>query len=246
MKVVYLDHSGFLVEEKDACFLFDYYRGGIPQLSEEKTWFVFASHQHYDHYQREIFSLEERNIPVYYILSEEIRRNVEKQVLPSVKEKKRADIAGLKDRISYLRPDQELEICGCRIRSLRSTDEGVAFLVRYQGRTIYHAGDLNAWYWEEEGEKYCSAMRRDYEREIRKISGESVDIAFVPVDPRLEGEYASGLDFFMKEVSAKAVFPMHFWGEYGIYERLQKEPCTAEYADRIMHITAPGQEFFIP
>ena len=37
-----------------------------------------------------------------------------------------------------------------RIRTLKSTDEGVAFLVEAEGKSIYHAGDLNWWYWEGE------------------------------------------------------------------------------------------------
>ncbi len=36
---------------------------------------------------------------------------------------------------------------GAEIRTLRSTDEGVAFVVHYAGKTIYHAGDLNWWHW---------------------------------------------------------------------------------------------------
>ena len=39
---------------------------------------------------------------------------------------------------------------GAEIRTLRSTDEGVAFVVHYAGKTIYHAGDLNWWHWEGE------------------------------------------------------------------------------------------------
>lgn len=86
-------------------------------------------------------------------------------------------------------------------------------------------------------------MRRDYEGEIRKMKKGPVDVAFVPVDPRLGEQYVSGLDFFMREVGAKAVFPMHFWGDYGIFERLQRENCTKEYRDRIMEIQREGQVF---
>ena len=32
IKVTYLDHSGFLVELEDAYFLFDYYKGRLPQI----------------------------------------------------------------------------------------------------------------------------------------------------------------------------------------------------------------------
>ena len=86
-------------------------------------------------------------------------------------------------------------------------------------------------------------MRRSYEREIQKIEGEFINAAFVPVDPRLEGQYAQGLDFFMRHTRTDRVFPMHFWEDYGIFDRLRQEPCTEEYRNRIMEIKEPGQEF---
>ena len=80
---------------------------------------------------------------------------------------------------------------------------------------------------------------------IAKIKA-AIEAAFVPVDPRLEGQYAEGLDFFMQHTRTKCVFPMHFWNDYGIFERLKKEACTAEYRERIMEIREPGQTFLLP
>lgn len=230
IKVVYIGHSGFWVEMEDACFLFDYYRGDLPEPDKGKKLFVFASHAHHDHYQRKIFEFQEKVPRTFYVLSKDVKRDALKH-------------GGKEENSWFVKPEQELEVEGCRIRTLRSTDEGTAFLIQYQGRSIYHAGDLNAWYWEEEGGDYVMMMRRNYEREIRKLSGESIDVAFVPVDPRLEGEYAKGLDFFMRQTRTKYVFPMHFWEDYGIFERLRKEGCTEEYRDRIMEIEKPGQVF---
>ena len=53
-----------------------------------------------------------------------------------------------------------------RIHTLKSTDEGVAFLVRVKEKTFFHAGDLNWWHWEEESEYYNEQMRMDYQKEI--------------------------------------------------------------------------------
>lgn len=230
IKTVYIGHSGFLVELEDAYFLFDYYRGELPGLDTDRKLFIFVSHAHQDHYQRKIFQFQEKMPQTFYILSKDVKRDALKH-------------GGQEERTWFVRPEEELEAEGCRIRTLRSTDEGVAFLIRYQGRTLYHAGDLNAWYWEEEGEDYVNMMRRSYEREIKKIEGEFIDAAFVPVDPRLEGQYAQGLDFFMRHTCTDHVFPMHFWNDYGIFERLSREDCTAEYRDRIMEIKEPGQTF---
>ena len=57
MKVTYLNHSGFLLEWKNSYFLFDYYKGELPELNSEKDVFVFCSHSHHDHFNPEIFSI---------------------------------------------------------------------------------------------------------------------------------------------------------------------------------------------
>ena len=36
MKITYIGHSGFFVEMEDACFLFDYYKGTIPETDGNK------------------------------------------------------------------------------------------------------------------------------------------------------------------------------------------------------------------
>ena len=42
--------------------------------------------------------------------------------------------------------------------ALKSTDEGVAFLVEVNGVVIYHAGDLNWWHWDEEPKSWNNDM----------------------------------------------------------------------------------------
>lgn len=67
MKITYIGHSGFFVEMEDACFLFDYYKGTIPETDGNKKMYVFVSHRHHDHYNEEIFRLQE-NSGIYNIL----------------------------------------------------------------------------------------------------------------------------------------------------------------------------------
>ena len=67
MKVTYLGHSGFLVELEDTYFLFDYYKGQLPETDPEKGMMVFASHAHYDHFQNGIFELRDRFHDIHFI-----------------------------------------------------------------------------------------------------------------------------------------------------------------------------------
>ena len=68
-----------------------------------------------------------------------------------------------------MQPNERKEVMGAEIRTLRSTDEGVAFVVHYAGKTIYHAGDLNWWHWEGEPDAYNTKMRRSYQSEFNKL-----------------------------------------------------------------------------
>ena len=138
MKITYISHSGFAVELENHIFLFDYYKGEIPKFDPKKSIVVFASHVHHDHYVEEIFELREQYPDVHYVLSSDIRRSAKK-----ILEEKQIEA-----QVSFLRIHQELELGKVRIQTLKSTDAGVAFLVECEGRTIYHAGDLNWWHWE--------------------------------------------------------------------------------------------------
>lgn len=226
MRVTYLGHSGFLIETEDAYFLFDYYRGQLPKMDAEKKLLVFVSHAHYDHYRKEIFTLRDVFPRIRFVLSSDI----------FVREAE--DVVSMK-------PNEERGVFGCHIRTLRSTDEGVAFLIRYHGRTVYHAGDLNWWHWEGEPEEDNTRMRRAYQSEINKLQEEKIDAAFVPVDPRLGEQYCWGLDCFMKRTDTKRVFPMHFWEKYSVFDRLSLETCAREYEDRIVRIEREGQTFLL-
>lgn len=226
MTVTYLYHSGFAVEIDDIMLVFDYYKGELPKTAKGKKLYVFSSHYHKDHFQREIFDWAEE-YDVTYILSRDIRAK------------------GPEGKTIKMRKREEIEIDGLKIKTLRSTDMGVAFFVRLKGITIYHAGDLNWWHWEEESRDYNEKMKRDYQKEILSIEGEHIDVAFVPLDPRLGMAYGWGIDFFMRHTDTKHLFPMHLWGGYKKISKFMEDPVTKDYRDRIVKISGRGERFEI-
>ena len=115
MKITYLDHSGFAVDLGDKLLIFDYYRGELPAGTSDRKLYVFSSHAHYDHFQKKIFTWS-RDRDVTYILSKDIRKNAAAKNAPG-------------EGVYYLAPRQELTLDGLSVRTLRSTDAGVAFLV---------------------------------------------------------------------------------------------------------------------
>lgn len=69
---------------------------------------------------------------------------------------------------------------------------------------IYHAGDLNDWVWEGESEQYNKQMTGNYRHEIDLLNAylqendinNMLDVAFLPLDPRQEQDYAKGMLYF--------------------------------------------------
>lgn len=231
MKVTYIHHSAFAVETEHACLLFDYFEGALPEFPEEKPLYVFASHRHPDHFSKVIFKLAEKYLNIYYILSSDIW----KKRIPEE----------LREKTWFLAPGETKTIGELTVEGFKSTDEGVAFWCLIDGREIYHAGDLNHWYWEGEEEQWNADMTAAYRKEIEKMAGRTADVAFLPLDPRLEQWFYLGIDDFMKVVDAKIIFPMHFWGQFDVAARLKALPCSEKYRDKIMEIKEDGQEFIV-
>ena len=70
MKITYIHHSCFLVELERVMLLFDYMRGSLPPLDDDKDLLVFASHRHEDHFSPAVFKLAEKHPRIRYILSD--------------------------------------------------------------------------------------------------------------------------------------------------------------------------------
>lgn len=236
MKVTFIQHSCFTVEFENIVILFDYYDGRIPDFSNKKIY-SFTSHKHGDHFSLKLFELEDRYADVVYVMSSDVKVN-ERYL-----ERKGIDTS-IKCKMVTAKKDDEFQVDGLEIKTLKSTDEGVAFLIKYQDKVIYHGGDLNWWHWLEDSDESKKQMKIDYTREIDKLKNPVIDIAFVPVDSRLD-KYYYGIDYFMRQTKTKNVFPMHLWEDYDLIYRLKKLEQTQEYKDRIIEVNDKGQCFEI-
>lgn len=234
MKVIYVGHCGFLAETEKAWYLFDYIRGDIPELEPGKPLYVFVSHSHADHFSREIFSVPFSEHVSAYVLGCDIRKKFRRSGA--------GWLTRYEDRIVFAEPGKEIMLPSAKILPLKSTDIGVAYVVEEEHVCLYHAGDLNWWHWEGEPKAWNRNMEVNYKREIDRLRGKRIDAAFVTLDPRLEEAYWYGMDYFLRAVSAKAVFPMHFWEDYSVIPRYVSEHG---HGDQIMKITREGQEFLL-
>lgn len=227
MKVTYIHHSAFSVELDSCTLLFDYYNGELPKFNKNKKLYVFSSHQHHDHFNSIIFDLKKDYEDVTFILSDDIKDYKYNNVL-------------------LVKPNDKINVNDLEIETLESTDLGVAFIVRVDGKTIYHAGDLNWWHWEGENtpeqNKEAELM---YKKQINKIKGSAFDLAFVPLDPRQGMQYYLGFDTFMQNTITETIFPMHFWKNYSIIDLLLTSDYALSYKDRVVKINHENEEFII-
>ena len=222
MKVEYIFHSGFTVETENYYLVFDYYKGDID--IKNKKMIVFSTHDHADHFNPRIFNWIDKNPNITYVLSSDIG------IEPS-------------SHIYSMKPYESLGLDNIDIKSYGSTDLGLSFLINLDGRSIFFSGDLNWWYWEEDSESEKLEMERAFKDEIEKLKGIQIDLAFFPVDPRLEENYYLGGEYFINQLQPKVFFPMHFGDNYDITSKFIHKVSTD--TSTIVEISHENQTFNI-
>ena len=127
------------------------------------------------------------------------------------------------------------------IEALPSTDEGEAFLVTADGQTIFHAGDLNWWHWEGEDKGWNRNMEVNFKKYAEPLRGRTIDLAMLPLDPRLGEAGFWGPAYFLETADIRRFLPMHQWGDFCFtWKFLEKHPA---FTDRVLPVKEPGQVF---
>ena len=201
MKIKYINHSGFLIEDETSALMIDCC--GIskdsPELREltDKCLYVLASHVHKDHFDHKIMSF--RRPSLKWILSSDIKQKV-----------------SVKDNIFFLSKGDVYRDERVTIKAYGSTDEGISFYIETGGKKIFHAGDLNNWHWnEEETPEDAAKNEKMFLDELALIAKEvpELDAAMFPVDSRLGRDYTRGAEQFLGSVKTGLFIPMHFWDD---------------------------------
>jgi len=250
-----IGHSGFALECAQSILVFDLYVD--PALVMDrilglgKPVVFFSSHAHHDHWSPEW--LDYKLPSACYIVDSSC-------ATPDVRSRVDAD----RQRLFSVEPYQILEpqsLLGPAdagrflpgidwIRTFGSTDMGVSFLIRVDGRLVFHAGDLNDWYWEAEStptelESYELAFRRELRQLSDAMDGlppQGLDLAFFPVDSRLGVHAARGALMFASRLAPELLVPMHLCGDETLPAQLAKKLAAAGLGTtEVLSLTQPGQ-----
>lgn len=237
--ITHLFHSGFAVETATHFLIFDYYQPsqgktttieeGIitsDYLKTKKNILVFVSHNHGDHFDPRILEWAKDNPAITYIFSSDV--TVSKASLTSY----------------TLSAYETVKVGQVFIQTFGSTDQGISFHLELDGLKIFHAGDLNWWHWSGESPHEQSLAAATFKAEMEKLTAQnlSIDIAFFPIDRRMEEFYSIGAEYFADKLRPSLLVPMHFGNDF---------TATTAFAEKAKGLNIPtviiehrGQKIF--
>ncbi len=241
VQVAYIHHSGFYVKVDGKLLIFDYFSDHADKDERDKNIrfvseavhdasveqvFIFVSHGHHDHFDPDIFAFNNLGKKTRYILSSDVE--VDKPL----------------ENCYFIDPYKDMQIEDLQISTYGSTDEGVSFLARFNECAVFHAGDLNWWYWHDESTPAeLAEYEQSFKEVVEKIEGEKIDIAFFPVDPRLHEYGYLGGEYFLNKLKPRTFFPMHFWERFDFTRSFSKKAQNSSTDSRIYTIDHVRQSF---
>jgi L-ascorbate metabolism protein UlaG (beta-lactamase superfamily) len=234
MNIRYLGNSGFEMLVGNELLIIDCYQNEpISDLRGFEKVIVMATHAHRDHFSLRIFDWLKKNPNIEYVLSSDIDE-ISRGRIPAMA------------HVNYISPGQKLVTSGAQIHAFGSTDAGCSFAIWWYDYLMFHAGDLNLWDWKNEAEPvFVREAEEAFAAVLSKISVciSEPDVAFFPVDPRMEIDYYRGCVQFAEAVRPKVLVPMHFGRTFdppaSFYKDVQGLTCVAPIKKR-------GDECVIP
>lgn len=200
LNVTYLLNSGFLLDTGKNLIICDDFedpaqavKKRLAQGNYEHVYF-FASHSHFDHYDPSIGAFGAQ--ATRYILSDDIRICANTKPLPQ-------------DKITYVKTYDHWADDTIKVTTFSSTDLGTSFAIEIEGKKIFHAGDFNWWDWIGDTYENRKMAENFFHKQLKKFVGWSFDLAFFPVDGRLEESMDKGVREFVRTAAVKNLVTMH-------------------------------------
>ena len=223
MVITCIGHSGFAIETEDATLIFDYFHDEqhvLPAiLQRAKRIYVFVTHGHQDHLNRDEILDWHKQYPVeQYIMANgcrhKIRHAMKSNPIPA----------------TFIHHDEDYSSPVMKVHTFDSTDVGVCFIVNIGGKTIFHAGDFNCWHWKDNStQQEVKKAVGDFRAILRTIAAHTqvIDVAMFPVDPAMGTDFGMGAREFVHAIDVKLFIPMHMWGrdeqatQFHLYRNLE-------------------------
>ena len=218
MELTYLLNSGFMIRAGRTLLLFDDYEdpsGAVDRAVTEgqfDRFYILVTHAHFDHFGTRIRAYAHQ--ATRYIFSYDLRRTKRVKMFPQ-------------NNIVYMKRYTEWNDDRLHVWAYDSTDVGVSYLVELEdGARIFHAGDFNWWHWNGDTEDNQKLAAKAFKKQMTRLKNLEADLAFFPIDGRLEDAQELGAKNFLEQTDVKALVAMHRVG----YERWS--PSTNFFGQR--------------
>ncbi|QIK70482.1 metal-dependent hydrolase [Erysipelothrix sp. HDW6C] len=190
LNVEYINHCGYIVETDNAVYVFDYVEGQVPAryLMSHKPTYFFVTTAESHHYTDAIFSYRKPVFLSYDVLASPFN-NVYKM-----------DVG------------DTFHTGFATIHVLKTTREGVCYLIKEKDKTILHGGDLNNWHWSSMSNKQeINEEETAYELALEQFQNiGKIDVMMFSIDPRMGEDYDKGARRIVELLRPQFFFPMHF------------------------------------
>jgi ankyrin repeat protein/L-ascorbate metabolism protein UlaG (beta-lactamase superfamily) len=230
----YLKHSGWALKTKSALLVFDYWDNDAPpdekllanghvrpEALKDLPVYVFVSHEHGDHFDRQILDWKNQIPGITYLFGFEHE--------PA-------------EGIVSLAPRSQRKIGPLEVTTIRANDAGVGFAVQVDGLTIFHAGDHSNNTLEMEGNDFFPEIDFLAEKGIRP------DISFFlnmygcgSTNPEA---FQKGIFYAVDKLKIKSVLPMHGAYKEWVYENLAEGVAQNKIKVQVGAATNQGDRFF--
>ena len=230
----YLRHSGWAVKTRSAFLVFDYWdsdappdekalaNGHIrPEELRDLPVYVFASHDHHDHFDRQILEW--------------------KKIIPNITYVFGFEAGGNEGAVS-LAPGTQKTIGPLAVTTIQSNDAGVGFAVQVDGLTLFHAGDHS--------NNTLETAGNDFFPEIDFLAQKGIrpDVAFFlnmygcgSTNPEA---FRKGIFYAVDKLKIKAVLPMHGADREWVYGKLVEDVAKDNVKVQVGAAVNPGDRFF--
>ncbi len=205
----YLGHCGWGIKTQNNFLIFDYWLFGacadepclvnghiFPKELHDQNVTVFVTHEHRDHFDTTIFAWADKLPDIQYVYG------FKAEQLPHYRE------SGYNGpEYKYAAPRTSFDLEGMSIRTIKSNDAGVGYLVKVDGLEIYHAGDHAGW--------SDQATSEEFKAEIDYLSQftSQLDFAFLNVTGCRYSRYPEELRqsnyYTLNKLNTSVMIPTH-------------------------------------
>jgi ankyrin repeat protein/L-ascorbate metabolism protein UlaG (beta-lactamase superfamily) len=233
--VWYLRHSGWAIRTQSALMIFDYWddapapdrkllaNGHIdPEELKELPVYVFVSHEHPDHFDRQILDWKKVIPGIRYVFGFEPEAGIE---------------------AVYAAPRTRRTLGPLTITTIRSNDAGVGFAIQADGLTLFHAGDHS--------NNSLETADNNFYPEIDFLAEQGIrpDAAFFlnmfGCGMTLPDAFRKGIFYAVAKLHIKTVFPMHGGDREWVYADLKEASVKNAVKVEVLAAVNRGDRFFI-